>query len=400
MYKLYCRIFQFFMKIGNCVMPYRMPEYIEGEDSVLKLPDWVKTKGISNVLVVTDNGLINIGLPAPMLGEMDKIGLKYTVFADIEPNPTSDDVEAGYQIYKDNGCEAIVAFGGGAPMDCAKAIGARVARPNKSVAQLQGLFKVMKKIPPFFAVPTTSGTGSETTVAAVITDSKTHHKAAINDMMLIPHYAVLDPKLTVGLPQFVTATTGMDALCHAVEAYTNHTYLSKYEKKLALEAIKLIYENLLKAYNNGKDINARQNMQKAAFYAGRAFTRGCVGYVHAVGHTLGGLYGIPHGLAMAVILPHVMRQFGTSVYKRLAECADICGITGTDNREKAVNFIVWIEELNKKMGLPNGFAEIRDKDIPQMISWAMKEANPLYPTPVIWRQADFEKLIGTLKTAQ
>ena len=225
------------MKAGNYFMPYRMPEYIEGEDSVLQLPQWIKEKSISNILFVTDNGLVKLGLPDSLLQQMEKEGVKYTVFSDIQPNPTSDDVENGFKIYIQNGCDGIVAFGGGAPIDCAKAIGARVARPNKSVAQLQGLLKVMKKIPVFFAVPTTAGTGSETTVAAVITDSKTHHKASINDTALIPQYAVLDPKLTTGLPPFVTATTGMDALCHAVEAYTNHTYLTKLEKKFALDAV-------------------------------------------------------------------------------------------------------------------------------------------------------------------
>ena len=400
MYKTFCRTFQLVMKIGNYALPYRMPEYIEGPDSVLKLPAWIKEKGVNNVLVVTDNGLMKIGLPDPMFEAMEKEGLKFTVFSDIEPNPTSDNVEEGYKIFKDNGCDGLVAFGGGAPMDCAKAIGARVARPRKTVAQLQGLLKVMKKIPIFFAVPTTSGTGSETTVAAVITDSKTHHKASINDTALIPKYAVLDPKLTVGLPQFVTATTGMDALCHAVEAYTNYTYLTKLEKKLALDAIRLIHENLLVAYNDGKNIEARQNMQKAAFYAGRAFTRGCVGYVHAVGHTLGGLYGVPHGLAMSVILPHVMRQFGPAVYDKLADCADVCGMQGATKKEKALNFIAWIEDLKKQMNLPAGMDMIQRKDIPQIIKWASAEANPLYPVPVIWGKEDFIKLLHTLKTAK
>ena len=400
MYKAFCRTFQYVMKIGNYVLPYRMPEYIEGEDSVLKLPQWIKEKGIKNVLVVTDNGLMKLGLPQPMLDEMKKTGVEFTVFSDIEPNPTSDNVEAGYKIFKENSCEGLVAFGGGAPMDCAKAIGARVARPGKTVDKLQGLLKVLKPIPTFFAVPTTSGTGSETTVAAVITDSATHHKASINDTVLIPKYAVLDPKLTVGLPPFVTATTGMDALCHAVEAYTNYTYTTKLERKLALDAIALIHDNLLVAYNDGKNIDARQNMQKAAFYAGRAFTRGCVGYVHAVGHTLGGLYGVPHGLAMSVILPHVMRQFGPAVYDKLADCADACGMTGADNKEKALNFISWIEDLKKQMGLPAGIENIQAKDYNQIIKWAAAEANPLYPVPVIWGKEDFTILLNTLKTAK
>lgn len=282
-------------------------------------------------------------------------------------------------------------------MDCAKAIGAKAAHPNKTVAQLQGILKVHKRVPMFFAVPTTAGTGSETTVAAVITDAATHHKASINDPCIIPKYAVLDPELTMGLPPFVTATTGLDALCHAVEAYTNHTYNTKLENELALKAVKLIYDNLLPAYRNGSDLEARQNMQKAAFFAGRAFTRGCVGYVHAVGHTLSGLYGVAHGLAMSILLPHVMRQFGPAVYTRLAELADVCGIGGADEKEKATRFIEWIEQMKQEMNLPVGVDMIKDEDVEQIIDWAMKEANPLYPVPVIWGREDFKRLLAAVR---
>ncbi len=285
-------------------------------------------------------------------------------------------------------------------MDCAKGIAAKSVHPNKTIAQLQGILKVHKRIPLFFAVPTTSGTGSETTLAAVITDSATHHKASINDPCIIPKYAILDPELTKGLPPFVTATTGMDALCHAVEAYTNHTYNTALEDRLAKEAVKLIHENLLKAYHDGSDLEARQNMQRASFFAGRAFTRGCVGYVHAVGHTLGGLYGTPHGLAMSIILPHVMRQFGSAVDRRLSELADVCAIPGNSEAEKAEAFIRWIEDIKKEMQIPVGVNMIKDEDVEQIITWALKEANPLYPVPVIWGRDDLRRLIHTLRTAQ
>jgi len=399
MNKAYCRVFQAVMKVGNYFMGYRMPEYIEGPGSVKKLPEIIMAKGIRNVLFVTDPSLWKLQLPKNLLDAMDSAGLKYASFYDIVPNPTDENVEAGLKVYKENGCEAIIAFGGGSPMDCAKGIAARLAHPNKTVPQLQGLLKVHKKIVPFWAIPTTSGTGSETTVAAVITEAKTHHKASINDPSILPKYAVLDPELTVGLPPFVTATTGMDALCHAVEAYTNHTYNTPLEDDLAKKAVKLIYENLYKAFENGQDLEARQNMQLAAFYAGRAFTRGCVGYVHAVGHTLGGLYGVPHGLAMSVILPHVMRQFGSAVYEKLADLATVCGMEGATTEEKALKFIAWIDEMKQKMQLPAGVDVIKDEDIPQIIAWATKEANPLYPVPVIWGYGDFERLINTLRTA-
>lgn len=398
-YHTFCRACQAALKAGNYLLPYRVPEYIEGPGCIMQLSGWIRKKGIDNVLVVTGPRLMKLGYPQNMLESLKKEGISFTVFHDLEPNPTSDNVEAGYRLYTENGCTALVAFGGGGPMDCAKAIGAKAARPYKSISQLQGLLHVRRPIPPLFAVPTTSGSGSETTIAAVITDSATHHKASINDPALIPPYTVLDPELTVDLPPFVTATTGMDALCHAVEAYTNHTYCTALENKLATDAVKLIRGNLLRAYKDGGDIEARQSMQKAAFFAGRAFTRGSVGYVHALGHALGGLYGVPHGLAMAIILPHVMRQFGPAAYDRLAELADACGIAGASRSEKALGFIQWIEQLKSDMDLPAGLSMIRDEDIPQIIKWAMKEANPLYPVPVIWGEGDFLRLIDTLRSA-
>lgn len=397
--KMYCRIYQAVFKIGMYLIPWGMPETLEGPGSVKKLPELIKEKGYSKVLVVTDKVLMDLGLPKGMLEAMDEGGIEYVIYDGVQPNPTDRNVNEGLKLFKENGCQAMVAFGGGSPMDCCKGIGAMAVKKGKTVEQLQGLFKVLHRIPTIFAVPTTAGTGSETTVAAVITNEKTHHKASMNDTSLMPKYAVLDPELTVGLPPKVTSTTGMDALCHAVEAYTNNTYNSKLEKKLSKDAVKLIYDNLYEAYTDGSNIKARQNMQKAAFYAGRAFTRGCVGYVHAIGHTLGGLYGTPHGLAMSVILPHVMRQFGSAAHERLARLAEVCGMTGANDAEKAEKFISWIEEMKAKMDIPAGLDVIKDEDVPQIIEWAMKEANPLYPVPVVWDKAGFEKCINTIRNA-
>ena len=398
MYKLYCRIYQGVMKIGMYLLPWSMPEVIEGEGSIKKLPKLIKEKGFKKVLIVTDKTLVSLQLLDSLFESLKDVGIAYVVFDGVDPNPTDLNVEEGVKIYKDSSCDAMIAFGGGSPMDCAKGIGARIARPKKSIAKLQGLFKVLKRIPTIFTVPTTAGTGSETTIAAVITEAKTHHKASINDLSLMPKYAVLDPELTLGLPPKTTATTGMDALAHAVEAYTNNTYNSKLEKDLSKKATKLIYDNLLKVYENPKDIEGRQNLQRAAFYAGRAFTRGSVGYVHAIGHTLGGLYGTPHGLAMSILLPHVMRAFGEKAYDRLSELCDVCGITPKENtkKAKAEAFIEWIEDLKVKMGIPL-YPEYKEEDIDQIVEWAYKEGNPLYPTPVTWTREDFKKFILSLR---
>ena len=248
---------------------------------------------------------------------------------------------------------------------------------------MKGLLKVNRKLPPFFAVPTTAGTGSECTVAAVITDDETHDKYAINDFSLIPHYAILDPTLTATLPPFLTATTGMDALTHAVEAYIGRGNTRK-TKHQAEEAVRLIFGNLKEATFNGTNLDARINMQKAAYLAGLAFTRAYVGYVHALAHALGGTYGIAHGYANAVLLPRVLDAFGNSVNKRLAALARIAGIAdGKDkNADASRKFINAIDELNAQLGIPATFeGKIKKEDFDALAAHADKEANPLYPVP-------------------
>ncbi|MDO5416125.1 MAG: iron-containing alcohol dehydrogenase [Lachnospiraceae bacterium] len=393
--KRFCRTYQAVFKVGMYFLPWRMPKTLEGPGAVRQLPALIREKGYRRILIVTDKTLVELHLLDALLEAMKQEGLHYVVYYGVEPNPTDRNVEAGFRLYQKKNCDAMIAFGGGSPMDCAKAIGARAARPRRTVDKLQGLFRVLKRIPTIFTVPTTAGTGSETTIAAVITDSKTHHKASINDLSLMPRYAVLDPELTVGLPPKVTAATGMDALCHAVEAYTNNTYNSRLEKDLAKKAVKLIYDNLYTVYQDGSNLQARWNMQRAAFYAGRAFTRGCVGYVHAIGHTLGGLYGTPHGLAMSILLPLVMRAYGGAVYDKLADLCDVCGIRTEEDtpKAKAEAFIRWMEEMKEKMDIPKYPPVLREKDIDQIIEWAYKEANPMYPTPVNWSREDFRRFI-------
>lgn len=395
--KLWYRVFQFCLTTAEYLMPWRQPELLEGAGSIKKLPAFVQSKGIRHVLIVTDQTIRRIGLIDSLLAACDEAGLEYVLFDGAEPNPSIENVEDARKLYADNRCDGIIAFGGGSAMDCAKAAGARIARPKRTVGQLGGTLRVLKRIPPLFAVPTTAGTGSETTIAAVVTDRAEHHKYAIQDLVLIPRYAVLDPELTVGLPPHITSTTGMDALTHAVEAYTN-LFAPRYTDRFAEMTVKLVFENLEKAYADGTDLVARHNMQQAAFYGGAAFTRACVGYVHGIAHTLGGLYGTPHGLANAVILPYVMEDFGPAVYKKLARLADVVGIKGATDAEKAKAFIVEIRRMNRDMRIQDSFDFIEDADIPQMIRWAMKEANPIYPVPVLWNETQFAKTIARIRT--
>ena len=380
-----------------CFMDWSEPELLEGEGAVLRLPAFIKNKNINKVLVVTDKGLMNIHLLDPLFEELKKEDAEYVVFDGVQPNPTILNIEDCRNVYLENNCQGIIAFGGGSPMDCAKAAAARVVKPKQSVRKMRGYLKVHKKLPPFFAVPTTAGTGSETTLAAVVTDPTTHEKNAICDSCLRPKYAVLDPSLTIGLPPHITSTTGMDALTHAVEAYIGKSNV-KSTIRYAEDATKLIHENLEKAYVNGKDVEARNNMLKASFLAGSAFTRAFVGYVHAIAHNLGGMYNTPHGLANAVILPYVLEWYGQAAYKPLAKLADLINITNENMsiEEKAKAFILEIRRMNKAMNIPEKFDFIKEEDIPTLVKRALKEGNPGYPVPKIMKPSDCEQVIRSL----
>ena len=289
-------------------------------------------------------------------------------------------------------CKAIIGFGGGSSMDCAKAVAARIAKPNQSLAQMKGILKVHKKLPLLIAIPTTAGTGSETTLAAVITDAETRYKYAINDFPLIPRYAVLDPKVTLSLPPFITATTGMDALTHAVEAYIGNS-TTPGTRKNALDAVQLIFENLDRAYTNGSDKEARKNMLRASYFAGCAFTKSYVGYVHAVAHTLGGQYNVPHGLANAVLLPFVLESYGDTIHSKLARLALAAGVadSSTPEKEAAHAFIQAVKDMKKRFNIGDTIPEIKEEDIPKLAHYADKEGNPLYPVPVLMDAHELEK---------
>ncbi|MGB9499266.1 MAG: iron-containing alcohol dehydrogenase [Dissulfuribacterales bacterium] len=385
------------MKVASTVLPFPVPLLLTGPGSVRKLPENIKVRGLKNVLVVTDKVLMDLKVPKGLLESLEENGVKYTIFDDVKPNPTIESVEAGRKIYKTNKCDGIIGFGGGSPIDCAKIIGARISNPYFSVRRMKGMFRVFLPIPPFFCVPTTAGTGSETTVAAVITDAKTHEKFAINDLKLVPKIAVLDPELMVGLPPHITSTTGMDALTHAVEAYIGLNG-SDFTDQNAENATKLIFENLEKAYKKGSDIEARNNMALASFYGGSAFTRAYVGYVHAIAHNMGGLYGVPHGLANAIILPYILEFCRKDAEKKLAGLAIAGGIgtKGESAEELSYRFIEKVKTMNKNMKIPTFIKELKEKDIPLIAKRALNEAHPDYPVPRIMTREECEDLIRKL----
>ena len=394
--KLYCRTFQTVFKIALPFLPYRKPKVV---GSVKALPDIILKKKCSKVLIITDSDIRKLGLTRRLEKALDAAGIPCIIYDKTVANPTTVNVAEAVKLYLDNGCDCIIGFGGGSSMDCAKAVGARIAKPKQSLAKMKGILKVRRKLPLLMAVPTTAGTGSETTLAAVITDAQTRYKYAINDFPLIPRYAVLDPKVTLSLPPFITATTGMDALTHAVEAYIGNstTYGTR---KDALLAVKLIFENIDTAYEDGSNVEARRNMLHASFYAGCAFTKSYVGYVHAIAHSLGGEYNVPHGLANAVILPMLLEAYGEKIHKKLARLAIAAGLADEDTpcSEAAGQFIRAVKDMKKRFGIGDHIPEIQETDIPKLAHYADKEANPLYPVPVLMDAAKLESFYRILMT--
>ena len=389
-----CRIFQKVFKLSIPLMPYRKPDVVNSIDDI---PGILSKEGSRSVVIVTDKSMVLLGFMDRLRILLEKAGLKVCVFYGTDVNPTIKNIKTAYRIYKWNYCDSIIALGGGSAMDCAKALGISAVYPNRSISSFRGILKVHRKLPPLIAIPTTAGTGSETTLAAVLRDEKTKEKYAISSFPLIPKYAVLDPTLTVTLPPSITASTGMDALTHAVEAYIGGS-TTKETRRHAINAVKLIFGNLEKAWADGKNIEARRNMLKAAFDAGFAFTVSYVGYVHAMAHALGGMYNIAHGVANAAILPVVLKAYGKAAEKKLAELAVAAGVATeeTPDSEAAAAFIAAIEEKNRTFGIKSEFQELRLCDIPQLSKMAEKEANPLYPVPVIWSRRGIAKLFTRL----
>ena len=365
---IYCRTVQAVLRAALPVLPYREPEIFRSCDELNII---FAKKRIQRVLIVTDEGIVRSGIAGQLEAALDECKVAYTIYSETRPNPTVANVEAALQMYRRNCCQALIAIGGGSSMDCAKAVGARIARPRTPLGKLKGTLRILRRLPILIAIPTTAGTGSETTLAAVITDSEKKHKYVMNDFVLIPRYAVLDASLTRSLPPHLTSTTGMDALTHAVEAYIGRS-TTRLTRKKALEATRLVFENVERAYRNGQDMEARANMLTAAYAAGVAFTRSYVGYIHAVAHSLGGQYNIPHGLANAVIMPYVLESYGPCVHQKLHQLGIAAGVCTAEESDEAAaaKFIRAIRNLNARMNIPAHLDGIQESDIPIMAAHA------------------------------
>jgi len=384
-----CRAIQLCFRLAIPFLPYREPERL---DRVTQLPTLLRRWEITSVLLVTDRPLRDAGVTKELETLLQEQGFRCTVYDATRANPTVHNVEEACALYRSQSCQGLIAFGGGSSMDCAKAVGARAVYPNRTVNDMRGLLRVWRRLPPLIAIPTTAGTGSEVTITAVITDTEQRHKYTMNNFTMIPRCAVLDPAVTYTLPPALTASTGMDALTHAVEAYIGRS-TTKETRRLALRATALIFANIEAAYENGQNAGARRNMLQAAHMAGIAFSKSYVGYIHAVAHSLGGQYNIPHGLANAVLMPCVLEAYGPCIYPKLHQLSLAAGTALREDSQEigARKFIAAIRALNAKMGIPATLPGIQAADIPAMARHAHHEANPLYPVP---RLMDAKELEG------
>lgn len=381
-------------KIPVALLPKPVPLTYIGENKVLKMPEIVSSFGLRKVLVITDHSLMSLGLLEPMLGALKTNNIQVSIFDEVLPDPTYDMVNRGLELCKSEECEGVIAFGGGSVLDSAKAIA--MAYANRCAPEkLEGLVKAKTMRIPLIAVPTTAGTGSETTIVAVISDPATHRKTTIIDGRCVPDVAVLDPVITAGLPPHITAATAMDALTHALESYIS-TYATIKTKRLAEEAVRMIYKNVCKVYENPSDLKAREELLVASFQAGVAFSQTYVGYVHAFAHNYGGKFGIPHGLANAVLLPHIMEFSRPACEDEFAQLAKVLELSGNSNKELADAFLKSLWELNEKLNIPKQLEKFPRSAVGEICKAGFKECHGTYPVPRYLKKSEAIEILNKI----
>jgi len=397
------RIYQYILTSIMKIIKYDN-KVISKEGAVYNIPGLLKKQGINGkVLIVTGPHIAKTALFRKIARVFKEKGLDYVIFSGTSAETGIGSIEYARRLYIRYKCCAVVAIGGGSVIDCAKAAAAGIANPGKKISSLEGYQKSRKKTPLVIAVPATAGTGAETTACAVVRDAADGSKKIIADTNIIPKFAVLDPVMTMGLPSYMAAYSGMDALTHATESYINK-FSCKSAEKDAEMAVKLIAGNITKVYYGTGGRISRQKMLEASYLAGRAFLRTSVGYVHAIAHAIGGRYNITHGMAVAVVMPYVLTWYGKCVYKKLAKLSEICGIAGGNLPESqmAEAYINYIKMLLHKLGIYKDFYKklkkenITRKDVKNMAKCAIIESNPHYPVPKIMSLKECEYIIYSI----
>jgi len=387
-HSLYLRLMKFMVNFA----PSARHTAFAGSGSSRQLCNHVVRTGVKKVLVVTDKPLRQLGVVDQAIAGLLESDVDIAYYDGVLPDPTFDQVAEGVVVARAHGSEVILAIGGGSSMDAAKIIAASVTS-DESPTEWVGFGKVKHEVLKLYTIPTTSGTGSEATMGAVISDAVSHEKSIISGGTLLPAAVALDPDLIVGLPPHITAATGMDALTHGIEAY-----IGVWERGTRLEdariGVKLVFENLAAAYHNGNDVDAREGMSMGAYYAGLAINQVNVGNVHAIAHQLGGKYGIPHGLANALVLPHVLDFCHEEAQQRLAELAVLVGAgsAGEGDSQLAHKFIKAVRDLRTEVGIPDHSDQILREDYDYLTDLAVAEGSA-YPVP---RLLDRDSVISIL----
>ncbi|MEO2168481.1 MAG: iron-containing alcohol dehydrogenase [bacterium] len=386
-------IFSFFATL----LPMPIPVTFAGRGSAGELCSAIGQLKPTRILLVTDKILVQLGIVQKVQDALAAAGVETAVYDGVEPNPTFAQAEDGLARFKSEGCDAVLGIGGGSPIDIAKIVAAN-ATNTKNVRKLAGMFRIRRLPVPLFAIPTTAGTGSETTIVAVASDPITHNKSQFIDPKLVPLMTALDPEIMAGLPAPITAATGMDALTHAIESFLSKSSNAETERYVRM-AIPLIFANLPKAYREGSDLGARSAMSMASYYAGIAFTRTSVGYVHAIAHTFGAYYNTPHGLANAITLPHILAFSQPAAEARLARLAEMIGLEGSTDAAKAGVFLGAIRDLMDTLDIPAHLDSLKPGDIPAIASQALAEAWCNYPVPRYMEQAECESILRAIAPA-
>ncbi|MET2850279.1 iron-containing alcohol dehydrogenase [Vibrio owensii] len=383
------------LKVAAYVLPLPKPTLFSGPGSIHELTEAIADLGFKKLLLVTDEGLVKIGMADQVAESARTRGLDVALYAEVKPDPTYDQVERGLNVYLESGCDAILALGGGSAMDCAKVIAARVTN-KKSIKRLAGLFRVWRTPAPLFVIPTTSGTGSEVTVAAVVSEPDTHHKTPLMDPKLVPLMAALDANLLVGLPAKITADTGIDALTHAIEAYISRNATTE-TKAYSVAAIKLIFQYLPRAVEEGSDVQARQKMAMASYYAGLAFTKASLGYVHAFAHNLGAKYGLPHGMANGLALLPVLRFSFSEIEPQLTALSEALIDAQSETMPNAQAFLERLEGLYNEIGIEQTSSLLKTSDTDELVTLILKEAHWNYPVPKFMNEEECAQLLAEIR---
>lgn len=388
--RLFARIYQKIMKIAIKMMRFPTPKTYKGISNVLEI---IKEEKLNKILIVTDKFLVSSKLVNLLTDILDENKIDYAMFDSVEPDPTTITIYKGRDFYKENKCDSIIAFGGGSSMDTAKCIGLLITNKHQDLSKYKKVLSVKKKLPTLICVPTTCGTGSEATVAAVVRDVEKNEKYAISDPHLIPKYAIFEVKVLENLPKHILSATLMDALTHAIESYIS-TETTKFTRKCALDAIKLIYENAHDAYDRN-DLKAKENLFHASYLAGVAFTRTYVGYVHAVAHAMGAMYHLPHGYLCAILLPIFLDRYFKKITKKLSRICSYIGFRdlSEDKHENARNFIQYIKDMNANFAIPAKIKELKLDDVTEIVRKAQKETIPSYPVPIIFSNHDLMRIL-------